>query len=144
MAPALPKQFESKLFLAVGAFLLLLAVAYAIFASDDAGVVLLVAGGLFALITAYFVGRHQMATLADVERQEWGEEATRLYGPPEADEPPGDALYLPPGSVWPAIMAAGATLLLTGFAVGLWILIPGVLVFVPGVVGFVAEGRARR
>jgi hypothetical protein len=42
------------------------------------------------------------------------------------------------------MMAAGATLLLSGFAIGLWILIPGVLVLIPGVVGFVAEGRARR
>ena len=140
----IPKTFEGKLFLAVGAFLISAGIVYAYFASDDAGVVLLIAGGIFAWITSFFVTKHQMATLADVERQEWGEQAAQLYGPPEVDEPAGDALYLPPGSIWPPIMAAGATLVLTGFAIGLWILIPGVLVLIPGVVGFVAEGRARR
>jgi hypothetical protein len=140
----MPKTFESRLFLAIATFLVLAGIVYAIFADDDAGTVLLVAAGIFAGITSVFVGKHQMATLADVERQEWGETAAVLYGPPEVDEPAGDALYLPPGSIWPSVMAAGATLLLSGFAIGLWILIPGVLVLIPGVVGFVAEGRARR
>jgi hypothetical protein len=140
----MPKTFESKLFLAISTFLILAGVVYGIFADDDAGIVLLVAAGIFSGITSVFVGKHQMATLADVERQEWGEQAAVLYGPPEVDEPDGDALYLPPGSIWPSMMAAGATLLLAGFAIGLWILIPGVLVLIPGVVGFVAEGRARR
>jgi hypothetical protein len=139
-----PKQFESKLFYAVGLFLISAGIVYGIFADEDSGTVLLVAGGIFAWITGWFVARHQLPTLADVERQEWGAEATALYGPPEADEPPGDDLYLPPGSFWPAVIAAGITLILTGFAIGLWILIPGVLVFVPGVIGFIAEGRARR
>jgi predicted membrane-bound spermidine synthase len=140
----LPPQFESRLFFAVGLFLISAGIVYAIFADDDAGTVLLVAGGIFAWITGWYVGRHQLPTLADVERQEWGEEASRLYGPPVADQPAGDHLYLPPGSIWPSVMAAGLTLMLTGFAIGLWILIPGLLVFVPGLIGFVAEGRARR
>lgn len=140
----LPRQFESRLFFAVGAFLIGAGIVYSIFATDDAGTVLLVAGGIFAWITGWYVGRHQLATLADVERQEWGEEATRLYGPPEADQPPGDHLYLPPSSIWPSMMAVGITFMLTGIAVGLWILIPGVLIFVPATVGFIAEGRARR
>ena len=140
----MPKTFESRLFLVISAFLIVAGTVYLVFAADDAGVVLLWAAGIFSGITSVFIGRHQMATLADVERQEWGAEATLLHGPPEADEPAGDALYLPPGSIWPSVMAAGATLTLSGFAIGLWVLIPGVLVLLPGVIGFVAEGRARR
>jgi len=130
--------FESKLFFAIAAFLVGAGVVYWIFADEQSGVVLLVAGGIFAGIVGVFVGRHQEATLLDVERQEWGPDSAHT------DEPEGDPLYLPHGSIWPAVMAAGVTLILTGFAAGLWILIPGVLLFIPGVAGFVAEGRARR
>jgi hypothetical protein len=59
----MPKTFESKLFLAISTFLILAGVVYGIFADDDAGIVLLVAAGIFSGITSVFVGRHQMAKL---------------------------------------------------------------------------------
>ena len=129
------RPFESRLFLVVGAFLISIGLIYGWFADDQSGFVLLIGAGIFACIVGWFVGRHQAATLADVERQEWGS---------PSDEPEGDPLYLPAGSIWPAVMALGATLTAAGFTFGLWIGIPGVLALGLGIAGFVAEGRDRR
>jgi hypothetical protein len=134
-APPATWPFESRLFLVIGTFLIVTGLVYGWFATDQSGFVLLIGAGIFAWIVGWFVGRHQAATLADVERQEWGS---------SSDELPGDPLYLPAGSVWPAVMALGATMTAAGFTFGLWLGIPGVLALMLGVVGFVAEGRDRR
>lgn len=136
MRKLFPPQFEARLFLTIGAFFVLLGLVYLVSGGEAAGVAMLIGGGIFAATIGVYTSRHQLATLADVERQEYGGE----LGP---DEVAGDPLYLPHASIWPAVMALGAILIAVGFAVGLWVLLPGLLVFAPGVVGFIAEGRRR-
>ena len=51
--------------------------------------------------------------------------------------------YLPHASVWPFAIGLGAVLLANGLALGLWAVVPGLLVLLGAIGGFVRQSRRR-
>jgi hypothetical protein len=125
---------ETRLFAALGAFYLLLAVIYAATAYEWAGVALLGFGALFSFIAAAYFAFDLREVQADVEELEV-EEAT---GPPTHE-----GLYLPHASVWPIGIGVGVALTLAGLAIGWWVLLPGGALLVHSLIGFAAQSRDR-
>jgi hypothetical protein len=52
-----------------------------------------------------------------------------------------DAIHLPPPSIWPAVLALGIALILTGLIVNLVMLIAGVVISVPAIALWVRDAR---
>jgi hypothetical protein len=55
--------------------------------------------------------------------------------------PPGEEIHLPGPSVQPLLLAAGLTLSLLGITLGLFVLIPGVVLSVWVIVRWIADTR---
>jgi len=132
---------ESKLFLFLGGFSLLLAVVYYVTtaASDEgvewAGVAALVGGASFSIFFGLFLRSSLRGIQSDVEEAERAAEA----GSTDTDE----VLYLPETSIWPIGIGVGAALALGGVALGYWVMIPGVALFAHSVIGFARQSRDR-
>jgi len=132
---------ESKLFLFLGGFSLLLAVIYYVTtaASDEgvewAGVAALVGGAAFSIFFGLFLRSSLRDIQAEVEESERAAEA----GSTDSDE----VLYLPETSIWPIGIGVGAALSLGGVALGYWVMIPGVALFAHSVIGFARQSRDR-
>jgi hypothetical protein len=132
---------ESKLFLFLGGFSLLLAVIYYVTtaASDEgvewAGVAALVGGAAFSIFFGLFLRSSLRGIQADVEESERAAEA----GSTDTDE----VLYLPETSIWPIGIGVGAALSLGGVALGYWVMNPGVALFAHSVIGFARQSRDR-
>ena len=132
---------ESKLFLGLGSFSLLLAVVYYVTtaASDEgvewAGVAALVGGAAFSIFFGLFLRSSLRGIQADVEDAERAAEA--------GSTDPDEVLYLPETSIWPIGIGVGAALALGGVALGYWIMIPGVALFAHSVIGFARQSRDR-
>jgi hypothetical protein len=125
---------ETKLFAALGAFYLLLAIVYAATAYEWAGVALLASGALFSFIAAVYFAWELRHVQHDVEELE---EA-------EATAPPThEGLYLPHQSIWPIGVGLGAALTLAGIAIGWWVLLPGAALLVHSLIGFATQSRDR-
>jgi hypothetical protein len=60
---------------------------------------------------------------------------------PESHGDGHDAIHLPPPSVWPAVLALGIALILTGLIVNLVMLIAGVVISVPAIALWVRDAR---
>ena len=116
-----------RVFLAVGAFVALLALVYWFTAYEEAGTALLaLAAGLSLWCAAYL----------------W------LQRRPRHDRPPASAAtppvgYLPPASAWPFAIGLGAATVLNGMVLGTWVIVPGVAILALGVGGFVRQTRRR-
>jgi len=52
-----------------------------------------------------------------------------------------DAIHLPPPSIWPAVLALGIALILTGLIVNPVMLIAGVVISVPSIAVWVRDAR---
>jgi hypothetical protein len=132
---------ESKLFLGLGAFSLLLAVVYYVTtaASDEgvewAGVAALLGGAAFSIFFGLFLRSSLRGIQADVEDAERAAEA--------GSTDPDEVLYLPETSIWPIGVGVGAALTLGGVALGYWVMIPGVALFAHSVIGFARQSRDR-
>jgi hypothetical protein len=113
-----------RLFLAMAAFLIVGGTIYVLFADEPAGkVMLLLAAGLGLVIGGY-LERNVGAIADDGAENEQG-------------------LYLPHASIWPFWLGVGALVIANGFALGLWGLIPGVIVMTAGLLGFASQSRRR-
>ena len=60
---------------------------------------------------------------------------------PESHGEGHDAIHLPPPSIWPAVLALGIALILTGLIVNLVMLIAGVVISVPAIALWVRDAR---
>jgi cytochrome c oxidase subunit IV len=120
-----------RVFLAVGAFVLVLGGIYGGTAYEEAGTVMLIVAGLLSLwIGAYLWLR------------------SRTPGPVGAAEAaaaprPEEAPYLPHASVWPFTIGLGAATIANGLVLGTWLIVPGALVMILGIAGFVRQTRRR-
>lgn len=121
-----------RVFLAVGAFVLLLGAIYWGTAYEESGTVMLIVAALLSLwIGAYLWLR------------------TRTPGPAEAADaaaasrPEEVAPYLPHASVWPFTIGLGAATIANGLVLGTWLIVPGALVMVLGIAGFIRQTRRR-
>jgi len=132
---------EAKLFLFFGAFSLLLAIvywlttAYSVHGTEYAGVAALVFASGFSFTFGIFLARSLQQVQVDVEELEANEEA--------GSTDPDEILYLPTASIWPIGIGVGASLTLGGIALGLWVMIPGIVLLVHSVIGFAIQSRDR-
>lgn len=112
-------------FLGIGGFLLVTAAGYWFTSYEDAGSVLLAAGGLFALWVGW-------ALLAWSRGEEPGPE-DRDVGPGEGAGPVG---RFSSASLWPVLVALGGTILAQGLVGGMWLIAPGAALLAVAVVGY--------
>ena len=120
-----------RIFLALAAFFLLLAIVYAATSDGEwAGAALLALSAGLSLLTGGF--------LALVERRGGLREELD-----PADYEDGEALFLPHASLRPFWVGAGAVLMAAGLPLGAWLFLPGVVLLALGLVGMVEEGRRR-
>jgi hypothetical protein len=119
--------------LVVGAF------GYALWSSwEAAGTVLLfLVAGLFAIVAGYLAFHERLARL---EAREAAESALADDEVP-IEEP--SVQYLPHSSIWPLELGAGMTLTLCGFAMGSWVLVPGLVVTIHASIGWLMQSRRR-
>ena len=96
--------------------------------------ILLFASG-FSFTFGIFLARSLRRVQVDVEELE----ANELEGSTDPDE----ILYLPTASVWPIGIGVGASLTLGGIALGLWVMIPGIVLLAHSVIGFAIQSRDR-
>lgn len=116
----------ARVFLAIGGFVLVIAVIYWATAYEEAGTALLVLAAALSLWCGAYLWLQQRSPADEHDH-------------PGHEEP----AFLPHASPWPFVMGVGAFLLANGFLVGGWFFTPGAAVLALGVGGFVRESRAR-
>jgi hypothetical protein len=135
--PATGWPTESKVFLGVGAFYLLIGVVYlATSYGEWAGVALLLFSGVFAITVGVWLIRGLRPVQHHVEDEE-------AYARPGEVAPETGDLYLPVTSVWPLGMGIGVALVLSGFAVGWVAALPGAGLLAHSIIGFANQSRHR-
>lgn len=121
-------RVEARIFLGIGAFLVLATVVYAVTAREEAGVaLLLLAGGVGVVIGGYLA----------LQARRTGDAADARSAPPPEGE------YLPAASVWPFGMGVGSLLVANGLALGAWAVLPGLALGALSLYGFMRQGRRR-
>lgn len=122
------------MFFLLAAYAIGLGVLYGLTDDDRAGLVLLllsgVASGGFALWLVLVGDRPVAAPAAAAADADSG----------SSEDPPP---YLPTASLAPLLMGAGATLTVAGIALGLWVLLPGLVLLGWGVSAFARQSRDR-
>jgi hypothetical protein len=148
--PAAGWPTESKIFLTLAVFALVIDIIYVIMAIgagspgepiidriEWAGAVaLLAAAGFSGFLTVYF-RRTLRQVQADVEEVEELVETGQI----EEDSP--EALYLPETSIWPLGIGVGSALTFAGLAFGWWVMLPGIALLLHSSVGFARQSRER-
>jgi hypothetical protein len=118
-------------FLAVGAFVLVVGAIYWGTAYEESGTVMLIVAGLLSLwISAYLWLRARTPSTEPGETVAVERSAEVVH-------------YLPHASVWPFAIGLGAATLANGLVLGVWLIVPGALVMVLGIAGFVRQTRRR-
>jgi hypothetical protein len=115
-----------RLFLAIGAFMVFLAILYWFTSYEDAGTALLALSGVLALWFGVYLWLQQR----------------RADAATEADEGSGP-LYLPHSSAWPFAIGLGAATLANGLVLGIWVVVPGAALLALGIGGFIHQSRHR-
>ena len=130
--PAPPFRSEARFLIFAGAFGLFVALAYWFVSYEEAGSVLLgLMGTASAFVGGYLVSQRRKVRL----RAEDDPDATHVSA---AGETVGE---FSSGSIWPLLMAIGATIGLQGFVFGRWLLFAGGIFFVWAIVGLMMESR---
>lgn len=122
-------RVEARIFLGIGAAVLVMTVLYGVTAREEIGTtMLLLAAGLAAMAGGYlaFQARRRVDPAATAGNREVAEEA-----------------YLPHASIWPLGMGAGCVVLANGLALGAWALVPGAMLTVASVWGYARQSRRR-
>ena len=117
-----------RIFVALGAFVGLTAVIYGATSKEHAGTAMLTVASILGLWCGVFLWRN----------------TRRFESPGEAGSPDGDGTaYLPDASPWPVGIGVGLALTLNGLLVGIWFLVPGVMVLGLSLAGFARQSRHR-
>jgi len=116
-----------RIFLAIGVLVAVITGIYWFTAYEDAGTTMLALAAVLALWCGVFL---------------WLQYRRRDAARSEGEGLAG-AVYLPHASVWPFAIGLGAALVLNGFVLGVWVIVPGVMLLVFGVAGFVRQSRRR-
>jgi hypothetical protein len=127
---------ELHVYAGFAVLLLFGALGYGIWASwEPAGTALLfLCSALFAIVAGY-LWFHERLGRSEAAARAAGDDDVRLV---EAEEP-----YLPHASIWPLEVGGGMTLTFCGFAMGRWILIPGLVLLLHGLLGWILQSRRR-
>jgi hypothetical protein len=114
-----------RVFLAIGSFMVVLAVLYWFTAYEDAGTVMLAVAAVLGLWFGAFLWLQQRRRTAV-----------------DAGAAPAD-YYLPEASAWPFAIGLGAATVANGLVLGVWVIVPGVAVLGLGIGGFIHQTRHR-
>jgi uncharacterized membrane protein YfcA len=126
-----------RVFVAVGAFVLVLGAIYWATAYEESGTVMLILAAVLSLwIGAYLWLRARIPPVEPAEPRSRG-------GAAAAPQPEGAAHYLPHASVWPFAIGLGAATVANGLVLGVWLIVPGALLMALGIAGFVRQTRRR-
>ena len=120
-----------RVFLALGAFLVVVSVIYGVTSGEEAGTAMLALAGALALLIGEYLRRGAVG----------GEPVDTTGGSGAATVPEG--AYLPHESIWPFWLGVGALVVFNGLALGLWGLIPGGIITAVAVWGFARQSRRR-
>ena len=125
---------SGRIFLGLGVWFVLVTAVYWLTSYEDAGTaMLLVAAGFGVLAGGYlFVVARRAEVLTTDERPEV--DALTLVD---------DTTYLPHASVWPFVVGAGSLVVVNGLALGLWALVPGLILTSFGLYGYARQSRHR-
>lgn len=126
-----------RVFLSVGAFVLVLGAIYWGTAYEESGTVMLIVAAVLSLWIGAYLWLRTRSPAAEPLEAPSGGEATALRQPDEA------AHYLPHASVWPFTIGLGAATVANGLVLGVWLIVPGAALMVLGIAGFVRQTRRR-
>ncbi len=127
-------RVEARMFLGIAAFLVVATVVYGVVSAERAGTtMLLLAAGMAVIVGGYLTFQVRLSVRAD-RAQAVGEGAI------EADD---DEDYLPHASIWPFGMGMGLVVMANGLALGMWALVPGVLLAGSSLFGYARQSRRR-
>jgi hypothetical protein len=115
---------QSRIFLAIGGAVAVMAVIYVLASYDEAGSVMLVLAACLSLVCGTYL---------------W----FQARGSDEHDPLSDDGMYLPHASIWPFWIGVAAFLVTNGLVLGIWFLVPGALLMIAGIIGFIRQSRAR-
>lgn len=115
---------QSRIFLAIGAAVAVMAVIYVLASYEEAGSVMLALAAALSLVCGTYL---------------WVQSRKEHEDDPVRE----DVMYLPHASIWPFWIGVAAFLVTNGLVLGIWFLVPGALLLLAGVVGFVRQSRAR-
>ena len=124
-------SIEATIFLVLAVYFVGAAIAYGILADEDAGTVMLALTAVFSAVIGVLLVRHPPPRR--------GERVPELQDEGPAEE----GMYLPQASFWPLPVGWGLVLTVGGLALGIWVLIPGLLLTIRGVIGFMVQSRLR-
>jgi hypothetical protein len=149
-APVDDRKVPARVFLAIGAFVTVLAVIYWSTAYEESGTVMLLLTAVLGLWIATYLWLHTRSVGGPVADAGAGP-GTEVGRPgPGVDEPVpvGTGMtapepYLPHASAWPFAIGLGAATIANGLVLGLWVIVPGVALLVLGIGGFVRQTRRR-
>lgn len=119
-----------RVFLGIGLILTVIAVVY-LPSGEEAGTVMLGVAAILGLWCAIFLWRHGRGFEA-------GGGAEGAVGGSE------DTAYLPTASPWPLGIGAGVALVFNGLVIGIWFLVPGVMILAVSIGGWARQSRHRR
>ena len=119
-----------RVFLAVGAFVLLMGGIYWGTAYEEGGTVMLI---LAAVLSLWIGGYLWLRTREPAAERP----ATGAWVGAEG------AGYLPHASVWPFAIGLGAATVANGLVLGVWLIVPGAALMALGIGGFVRQTRRR-
>ena len=121
---------EARIFLGIGAFLVVASTVYWFGDYEDTGTTLLATTAALGLVIGGYLARAmrpQPRPAPDTAS--------------EAEESAED--FLPHASVWPFWVGAGAVVSANGLALGLWAVVPGTVLLLFGILGYARQSRRR-
>ena len=127
VAPPSPVPVGARIFASTGAFFVVTAIVYGLLADESSGVVLLLAAGAFSAVVAGFLAARGAGRTTD----------TRPDLPDDRRHEP----FFPDRSLWPLGVGLGLGTALAGLALGLPVLIVGVVLLVRSVVGWAYQSK---
>jgi hypothetical protein len=124
-------KFEARMLLTIAVFFLVLALVYAIYSNEPAGILMLFGSVLLAAVPGlyYLFWSHRMDP-----RPEDKDDGSLSEGA-------GIIAAFPDSSIWPFIFGAGAALVGLGLVFGIWTVFVGGFMAVAAMVGVAAESR---
>ena len=151
-APVDDRTVPLRVFLVIGGFVLVMGAIYWVASYEASGIVLLMLAAALSLwVGTYLWLLQRRAGPAAVEATQAAGEMLAAEGTAMPGTGTGTGTGtgiehghdLPHASVWPFAIGLGAATLANGLVLGLWVIVPGVVLMALGIGGFVRQTRRR-